>query len=1281
MSDLNEMQMQIDELQQRVNELQQYTIQGEGTLIGHGQRVDLDISIHLSELLSRIEANETAIATGGGGGGGGSSLSGTVNRVVKFTTSTTGGDSNISDDGSMVTVASGLTVSSIPNAITDTDRFLVSDGGVIKYRTGSELASDIGAPTGSGTLNTILKWTPDGFTAGDSSMVDDGSTISTPSAFSITSDETKLTIGASGDSSLRWGTVLSSDHLIIDGSETSADSGVLIKSPLIVSFNSEFFPSRQIGIHSFNTITDPTLPAYTGLRSLAVLNPSSASTTNFFGIAGFGIVQGTNDVGTMNAIFSSNIIQGSGDMAAINGVNVTVNTTTSTRTVSGDVSMLYFNALGNAISVTGDVYQARFADLSTVFTAGGTYYGILQEGTTATNEFNSPTTINNNFFVNGRQEIVDITTAGAVDFLRLQTRALSIGDESRIVWDNSVGDELGSIKYSARSTGNTIDIADEDDTTILAVGIVGNPKGYTGIRTTNPDTYLHLYDVTTAGQVDFLKLQTKATAVGDRSRIVWTNNTNVELGALRYGAESTGNFLEITDQDGDKVLSAGIVGSVKGNVFIPNGSLGVGPSSPLNLLHVSTASSGQNLVNLEDSNGSIILRKSSSGLHVRKNDLATDIVRFQEDGEVYAGLITADTDNSVVILNSSGYLKTDEINQLVWDTSLNFVSVTSGGANNRIPVFTGSNTVDGDADFNFDGEALGIGVIPYNGWGAAAYYAIQLHTKGVISSGSNDLTSGHNYYWNFGLGDYAYLTNGGSAQVVSVDSALNLKVADSGTIDTAITYVTAIKAETTRVTINPGLLGVGVTPSSWDSTYKAIQIGSTNSGSLSVENANGHIHLGVNQYYDSVDSRWEYVGTNGVTEIFQNTNSFTFRVANTGVANTAIPYEDIMIVGANVTINPNGDNFDFRIQDGSGSRLLDADAAFSKVNIGFNNSPPPAPGKFNVRDTATQMTLQYDSSNYASHTITPAGLYNISPTGEAVGINTNPDRPFHALIDDATNSGISWVGRFTHTTTGTPAAGIGAGIELEVKDAPSTDRVGSRYWTSYVTTDELVNYKAGIDVTVGSIITGFEIGRTTNGSDDVWNAELGDIASGDVSQIESDGTLVFLGNARIWNDYNSGGFPSSASNREDFKDSTGADTGIQTYVVDEGDTISGSFELEHDYDEGTDFYFHIHWQGRDATTGTDHVKYELTYTVGVKDAAPAASTTISVETSYANDYYFKVSEFPAISGTSRKIGDQFLFKVERVSPSGAAYSGKVCIATVGIHAMLDTVGSRQRFIK
>ncbi len=57
------------------------------------------------------------------------------------------------DNGYKLEITGNLYVSSIVNATVDTDRFIVSDGGVIKYRTGAEILADIGAQ-GALTLTT-----------------------------------------------------------------------------------------------------------------------------------------------------------------------------------------------------------------------------------------------------------------------------------------------------------------------------------------------------------------------------------------------------------------------------------------------------------------------------------------------------------------------------------------------------------------------------------------------------------------------------------------------------------------------------------------------------------------------------------------------------------------------------------------------------------------------------------------------------------------------------------------------------------------------------------------------------------------------------------------------------------------------------------------------------------------------------------------------------------------------------------------------------------------------
>jgi len=144
-----------------------------------------------------------------------------------------------------------------------------------------------------------------------------------------------------------------------------------------------------------------------------------------------------------------------------------------------------------------------------------------------------------------------------------------------------------------------------------------------------------------------------------------------------------------------------------------------------------------------------------------------------------------------------------------------------------------------------------------------------------------------------------------------------------------------------------------------------------------------------------------------------------------------------------------------------------------------------------------------------------------------------------------------------------------------------------------------------------------------------------------------------------------------------FTDENGADTGIQTYGFAPGEKIHGSFELQHDYKEGTDLVFHVHFQGDDAPTGTDKVKWELTYTFQRMGSTLDATTTINIECDYDTQYEGTICSFAAISDATLNIGDQMLFTLERVAASADEYGGDAKISTVGVHYEVDTLGSRQ----
>ena len=67
-----------------------------------------------------------------------------------------------------------LQVNNIPNATTDTDTFLVSDSGVIKYRTGTQLLSDIGGQPAGTYVTSVGLSVPTGFSVSGSPVTSSG---------------------------------------------------------------------------------------------------------------------------------------------------------------------------------------------------------------------------------------------------------------------------------------------------------------------------------------------------------------------------------------------------------------------------------------------------------------------------------------------------------------------------------------------------------------------------------------------------------------------------------------------------------------------------------------------------------------------------------------------------------------------------------------------------------------------------------------------------------------------------------------------------------------------------------------------------------------------------------------------------------------------------------------------------------------------------------------------------------------------------------------------------
>ena len=131
------------------------------------------------------------------------------------------GEFRVSDES---TFSNLVTLDLINNATTDTDKFLVSDSGEIKYRTGAEVLSDIGAapatggaylPLAGGTLTGALTGTDATF-SGNVSLADDKS----------------LTLGTGVDSKIFFDNAASvlADSTVIQSTPTSGTGTILLQS-------------------------------------------------------------------------------------------------------------------------------------------------------------------------------------------------------------------------------------------------------------------------------------------------------------------------------------------------------------------------------------------------------------------------------------------------------------------------------------------------------------------------------------------------------------------------------------------------------------------------------------------------------------------------------------------------------------------------------------------------------------------------------------------------------------------------------------------------------------------------------------------------------------------------------------------------------------------------------------------------------------------------------------------------------------------------------------------
>jgi hypothetical protein len=195
--------------------------------------------------------------------------------------------------------------------------------------------------------------------------------------------------------------------------------------------------------------------------------------------------------------------------------------------------------------------------------------------------------------------------------------------------------------------------------------------------------------------------------------------------------------------------------------------------------------------------------------------------------------------------------------------------------------------------------------------------------------------------------------------------------------------------------------------------------------------------------------------------------------------------------------------------------------------------------------------------------------------------------------------------------------------------------------------------------------------------------KFGDVTNGNFSGFEDDGTLVFNGNATVYNDLPPNSILHSrlaATNNPTLATFVG---NIEQYTFAVGNYIYDNFEIIHDYKEGSNLDIHIHWTSNGVDAADRYVKWEFEYSIANRNGdspnsfatATVVSTEFLIPANTPTRTHYSVP-IGTIDGTNLKIGAVLTYRLRRIASTGTAPSNNPFGLQVGMHMNVDTCGSR-----
>lgn len=350
----------------------------------------------------------------------------------------------------------------------------------------------------------------------------------------------------------------------------------------------------------------------------------------------------------------------------------------------------------------------------------------------------------------------------------------------------------------------------------------------------------------------------------------------------------------------------------------------------------------------------------------------------------------------------------------------------------------------------------------------------------------------------------------------------------------------------------------------------------------------------------------------------------------------------------------------------SSSYLLTAGST-SMGTIKYNGTTQVA-GQFDGGTTNPSHTtrLNYNGNFYPNNIhITNSGSSNaldISNTSDGVGnyISNQGDGSGLYILNFGPGIGVN----ITNTATGIPFA-IQYSDDYKTKFDVCVTNVSNAIAYLLNTKNTLSTSGSKLLSVQNNTVERFRVTPTTT--------DIGDIAGGNYSTFESDGTLVFNGNATVFEDLNfsplsSGG---AAVSLPDYV--TINSTVHREFTSANNQSCGDSKELPHAYKLSSNLTPHCHIflkSGESAgTTGVTFTFYwELRQSTGVTNGSLTLSATSTQLTENPNKFDISGTAFAGAA----ELGAQLYVTIART----AGDAGDVILMTYGVHYEIDTVGSR-----